>query len=118
MKTRNTVQKGLPKVKIIQNLIQNNSINITIKLMDERCEVDQNCYYNFLFEVEDELKSTIASWEHDNENLFLVNGERYLDVMERQWLEHEDEKKRAVAERVKLEMVHHYNYNRLLFLQL
>ena len=54
----------------------------------------------FIVQVEDELKSTIASWEQDNENLFLVNGERYLNAMERQWLEHEEEKKRAVAERV------------------
>ena len=46
------------------------------------------------------MRSTIASWEHDNENLFLVNGERYLDLMERQWLEYEEEKKRAIAERV------------------
>lgn len=64
MKTRNTVQKGLPKVV-------------------------------------EELKNTIASWEHDNENLFLVNGERYLDIMESQWLNHEEEKKRAIAERQK-----------------
>jgi hypothetical protein len=54
----------------------------------------------FLVQVEEELKSTIATWERDNENVFLVNGERYLDVMESQWLYHEEEKKRAVAERV------------------
>ncbi|XP_028416541.1 protein regulator of cytokinesis 1-like isoform X1 [Dendronephthya gigantea] len=64
MKTRNTVQKGLPK-------------------------------------VEEELKSAIVAWEHDNENVFLVNGERYLEVIERQWLMHEEEKKRAIADRQK-----------------
>ena len=58
------------------------------------------CMSDFLVQVEEELKSTISSWERDNENVFLVNGERYLDVMERQWLCHEEEKKRAVAERV------------------
>ena len=55
--------------------------------------------YVFL-KVEEELKSLIPTWEHDNGNVFLVNGERYLDIMETQWLEHEEEKKRAIAERV------------------
>jgi hypothetical protein len=58
------------------------------------------CVCGFLIQVVEELKNTIASWEHDNENLFLVNGERYLDIMESQWLNHEEEKKRAIAERV------------------
>lgn len=53
-----------------------------------------------LLQVEEELRHAIVLWERDNENVLLVNGERYLDVMERQRLEHEEEKKKLVAERV------------------
>lgn len=64
MKTRNTVEKGLPK-------------------------------------VEEELKKAIALWESENEKLFLVNGEKYLEVIEKQWANHEEEKKQMKVERQK-----------------
>lgn len=47
LKTKNAVEKGLPK-------------------------------------VEEELKKAITLWESENEKLFLVNGEKYLDVIETQ----------------------------------
>lgn len=65
MKTRNTVEKGLPK-------------------------------------VEEELKKTIASWERENEKHFLVNGSKYLELVQQQWADHELEKKQVKEERQKV----------------
>lgn len=64
MKTRNSVQKGLPK-------------------------------------VEEELKKVIVLWEKENEKHFLINGEKYLEVIEQQWAIHEQEKKQLKEERQK-----------------
>ncbi|XP_046853239.1 protein regulator of cytokinesis 1-like isoform X2 [Xenia sp. Carnegie-2017] len=61
----------------------------------------RNCVQKGLPKIEEDLKCAIETWERDNENIFLVNGERYLELIETQRFEHEEEKKRIVAERQK-----------------
>lgn len=51
--------------------------------------------------VEEDLKKMIKTWEHENEKLFMVYEDRYLDVIERQWATYQLEKDMHKAERQK-----------------
>lgn len=46
------------------------------------------------------MKKMIKTWEHENEKLFMVYEDRYLDVIERQWATYQLEKDMHKAERV------------------
>lgn len=87
-------------VEQIPARLQQNKSKLALRVPCPEMRVSYFICLVILLQVEEELRHAIVSWERDNENVLLVNGERYLDVMERQRLEHEEEKKKLVAERV------------------
>lgn len=51
-------------------------------------------------QLEEELKGRVELWEQEQEQAFLVNGQRFMEYVAEQWQLHHMEKEKEKQERV------------------